>query len=91
MTGLDAAALIHDIEYEKGNQWEADNNMYQNLMKEYPYIPQIANFTRLSLLVKDLIGYKPKINSRLYQPMKEQAIKNKLLQGYRSKFLDDKL
>lgn len=56
-TTLDKAALIHDIEYLKGNQWKADNNMWSNLLRDNPLNLPLANMTRLAFLTKDIIGY----------------------------------
>lgn len=66
VSGFDAAALVHDIEYELGDQFAADNNMAVNLLKEYPLAPQIALMTRASFLVKDLFGYSNNQNVANY-------------------------
>lgn len=86
VSGLDAAALVHDVEYELGDQYAADNNMMFNLFKEYPLFPQIAIYTRLSFFVKDLIGYQPKINPRNYDYYKRMVLDKQLLKGYNSTF-----
>lgn len=57
---LDAAALIHDVEYLNGNQQEADARMVRNVSK--PLKPLVWS----AFKAKDLIGYKPRVNTKLY-------------------------
>lgn len=88
VSGLDAAALIHDIEYENNDQTSADNNMYWNLIREYPYMPQIAALVRAGFFVKDIIGYDNKTTNS-YHKYKTIVKQKDLLNNYNSKFADD--
>ncbi len=66
--------MIHDIEYLKGNQWKADNNMWMNLMRESKLNLPLANATRAAFLIKDLIGYDTPISNQKYKYAKKLAI-----------------
>lgn len=70
-TVLDKAALIHDIEYLKGDQWKADNNMWSNLIRDNPLNLPLANMTRLAFLTKDIIGYDGGEDRQSYQQLRE--------------------
>jgi len=90
VTGIDAAALVHDIEYLAGvPQTTADNQMWVNLIKEYPFNPAIASTTKLAFLAKDLVGYDIKTNERLGLKLYNVVKKTGMLDGYNSKFNED--
>ena len=71
ISNLDRAALIHDIEYLKGNQFKADNNMFKNMVKNDLFSFPHAAVLRAAFLFKDLFGYSPKENKRDYEHLKE--------------------
>lgn len=85
MSNIDRAALIHDIEYVKGNQFKADNNMFKNMVKNDPMSLPHAVIVRAAFLVKDLFGYSPKESVEDYNHLKEIVLENKEyfgLKGY---------
>lgn len=86
ISGIDAAALIHDIEYYRGRQFQADNNMFNNLIREYPYLPGIALYTRFLFLLKDVVGYDTEVDDLEYQTLKRVALQKGLLDGFKSEF-----
>jgi len=87
VTGIDAAALVHDIEYLTGiPQTTADNQMWLNLMREYPFNPAIATTTKLAFLAKDLVGYDTQTNEKLGLKLYNHVRKTGMLDGYNSKF-----
>ena len=71
---LDKAALIHDIEYYKGNQFKADNNMFKNIVKHNPMMLPYASLIRAGFLIKDVVGYDVPVNDSQYKHLKELAI-----------------
>lgn len=73
---FDRAALIHDIEYIRGNQKQADDNMWLNLVKQNPLLLPVANATRLAFYAKDLIGYDQTPNLALYQELRDDVESN---------------
>ena len=79
---LDAASLIHDVEYLKHKQFSADNNMYKNIVSHSITNIPIANYIRTSFLAKDLIGYELQTDPKLYELLKEKITEYKLLDGY---------
>lgn len=89
-SGIDAAALIHDIDYLSGRlQSDADKYMWHNLVEEYPYNPGVASTALLGFQVKDLFGYPIETNPQLGYDLYQLANKQKLLQNYKSHFDDD--
>lgn len=68
--------MIHDIEYLKKDQFKADNNMWLNIVRENPLLLPVANFTRVGLLLKDLVGYKPETDEDKYKLLKNQVKKS---------------
>lgn len=69
-TKLDRAALIHDIEYLKGDQWKADNNMWKNLVRDsWTNIP-VANAARAAFLIKDVVGYETPVDNIGYHELR---------------------
>jgi hypothetical protein len=70
---LDKASMIHDIEYLRGNQWKADNNMWSNIIKENPLYAPIANLTRGVFLIKDLVGYNTDRDLEDYSQLRDIA------------------
>lgn len=78
---LDAAALIHDLDYinPKVSQFEADNNMWKNLLRKSFFNMPVANFTRLALLAKDLFGYNPPKDYNAYLSFRQLAVKKGLI------------
>lgn len=77
---LDKASLIHDIEYLNPylSQYGADNNMWKNMIKAgYVNIP-LANFTRLALLIKDLVGYKVNKDLETYNLLRKEVELNEI-------------
>ncbi len=87
-TFLDAASLIHDIEYiYYSDQTIPDNNMFKNLL---PYSLIVASVTRAAFLVKDIVGYSfPLERKELYLELKQRA--HKLLASYPGmKFADER-
>ena len=81
---FDAASLIHDVEYLKENQFEADNNMYLNINRQSLLNIPVSNYIRTSFLVKDIIGYKIEKNEKLYLLLRKRIEEYKLLDGYES-------
>lgn len=79
---FDRAAMIHDVEYFNGNQFKADNNMWQNIAKQgYLYQP-IANIIRMGFLLKDIVGYdEAGTNKEKYEILKSYVKKHYDLQG----------
>lgn len=75
-TSLDKAALIHDVEYLKGNQTKADNNMWLNMVRDNPFNFGVANAVRLGFLLKDLIGYDVKESKQDYLDLRKQVEDN---------------
>lgn len=73
---LDKASMIHDIEYLKKDQFKADNNMWLNIVRENPLLLPVANFARLGLLAKDLVGYKPITDEDEYLQLKNLVKQN---------------
>jgi hypothetical protein len=74
-TSLDKAALIHDIEYLRGDQFKADNNMWLNLVRDNPLDFPLANYARAAFLVKDIVGYQTDIDIDSYNMLKN-IVKN---------------
>lgn len=57
ISGVDAAALVHDMEYMRDNsRYHADVHMYQNLRKEYPHLPMVAVASALTFATDTLIN-----------------------------------
>jgi len=85
---LDAAALIHDIEYYGLPQSLADVNMIENV--NLIYKPLVA----ASFALKNLVGYDIPTNKEVYKNLKIQAnidpIK-KSLKDYNVEFYEDKI
>lgn len=82
---VDAAALIHDIEYTSNiSQKDADENMIRNI-KEYgiPVIPQIIS---ICFAVKDIFGYSPETNHKIALLLKNKS-KDILTQYPKMKFI----
>jgi hypothetical protein len=78
---LDRAALIHDIEYEDPNitQFQADNNMWKNLVRKSFYMTPVANLTRLILLANSVLGiHKPEKDIDKYERLRRKARENGL-------------
>lgn len=69
--------MIHDIEYLKGNQFQADNNMFLNMVKNDPLSLPQASLIRAAFLFKDIFGYSPKENYKDYQHLKDIVNNNK--------------
>lgn len=76
---LDAASLVHDVEYLSGLYTDADSNMVTNLAasKSGFTVP-----TYLALKTKDMIGYTPEANLRDYKLAKDLVLSKGLLDGY---------
>lgn len=68
--------MIHDIEYYRGNQFKADNNMYTNIVKDNPLLIPYANLIRAGFLVKDIFGYDVPVNDEQYEHLKQLSIQN---------------
>jgi hypothetical protein len=81
-TFLDAAAMIHDIEYIRGDQFKADNNMYMNLLRHSILNFPVANYIRAAFLFKDVIGYPTDTDFDLYSYLKNKVIEYNLLGEY---------
>jgi len=64
-TGLDAAALIHDVEYLKHTQYDADKNMIENVG------PLLGLPTALAFAIKDIVGYDVPKNITQYDELKK--------------------
>lgn len=75
-TSFDKAALIHDVEYLRGDQFKADNNMWKNLIRDNPFNFGIANATRLGFLLKDVVGYDSTPNQSDYQQLRQEVEDN---------------
>jgi len=89
-TAIDAAALIHDIEYFRGDQAIADQTMFDNINQNVLLAP-FANIAKLAFKVKDLFGYNVKTDEKAYQQLKNYAISNDFLSEYpQMQFTDDK-
>lgn len=71
-TYLDAAALIHDVEYSYyQDQKVADDNMIDNLSK---WSTTVKYLTKAAFFLKDVIGYKVHTEGRTqYLIMRKQA------------------
>jgi conjugal transfer/entry exclusion protein len=86
---LDKASLIHDIEYSNPQitQFQADNNMFSNLLRaDYRNLP-LALATRVAFLVKDLSGMMDNdVDANKYRRMKIKAYDKDLVDS-RMKFL----
>lgn len=70
---IDAAALIHDIEYtsDQISQSDADENMISNIERYgIPIIPSIISFC---FRVKDVFGYSPETNHKVAILLKSMA------------------
>lgn len=80
INSLDQAALVHDIEYMRPNvnQFAADNKMWTNAIKANIFNLPTANISRLGLLLKDLVGYRPNSSLHDYQLLKQLAVDNGL-------------
>lgn len=77
VSAFDRAAMIHDIEYVKpGSQWQADNNMWLNSVRETPYLLPLHNMVRAVFAIKDIVGYKQNTNQQLYNTLKNEALTN---------------
>jgi len=76
---LDAAALVHDVEYLSGNYVRADSNMEYNLGKN---LHPATVATTLSFLAKDLVGYKPETDIKAYDYLKNEVVNKGLLTEY---------
>lgn len=68
--------MIHDIEYYRGNQFKADNNMYRNIVKQNPLLTPLANLIRAGFLVKDIYGYDVPVDDDDYEHLKLLSIQN---------------
>jgi len=77
ISNLDRAALIHDIEYLNGNQFQADNNMFKNMVKNDIFSFPLAAITRASFFFKDIFGYHPRENKQDYNHLKSIVNANK--------------
>lgn len=89
-TYLDAAALIHDVEYSfYPNQKLADANMLKNL-SEWSGVTQLI--TKIAFTVKDIFGYTTKTTtSDEYLRMHRQARKMLDSTPYKKmKFIDER-
>ncbi len=69
---LDAAALIHDIEYTSDmSQQRADRNMENNLAA---YNDKLSAGLALIFFVKNLIGYDVRVNNKIALYMKYKSL-----------------
>jgi TPR repeat protein len=88
VTGLDAAALIHDLEYIRdGNRYHADKHMRQNLDDYYgSNLP--GNIVTAAFKLDDLLigGERTSNDPAAYKYFKRIAEDKHLLKGY-----DDKI
>ncbi len=62
---MDAAALIHDIEYLGLPQWIADQNAIKNAGPIY------GKLMKAAFAVKDVVGYDIKLQPELYEHLRE--------------------
>lgn len=84
---IDEASLIHDIEYmKKNNQFNADNNMWLNLVRRHSWMYPLANLVRIAFIAKDISGLKANDyeNDDVYNYLKDKAFR-----PYKMKFKDD--
>lgn len=82
INSLDAAALVHDIEYLTGKQNDADSNMIKNLWYNNYSVPAIPLAANIGFKVKDIIGYKPDTNDSLAEHLKGEVYSQNLLNDY---------
>jgi hypothetical protein len=70
---MDAAAMIHDVEYSYyADQSEPDKNMINNLKL---YSNAVSFITNVVFKLKDLYGYKPElVNKAEYIRLRNKAI-----------------
>lgn len=86
INSLDAASLIHDIEYYIMDQQTADDNYFWNLISQSKANLPLAVLSRLSFYLKDLIGYKQEKDINKYTIAKQLVQENQLLKNYKMKF-----
>lgn len=79
---VDAAALIHDIEYLKGDFQKADENMAKNVANNLKN-PTAYLGIKFIFGVKDIFGYDPIINPDMYNYLKNKVRENDLLANYK--------
>lgn len=78
-TLLDAASLIHDIEYYSGEYSIADMNMVHNLAKNYSIITGLVYDV---MMIRRLSKYQPAKDKRTYWYLRDSVLKQGLLQNY---------
>lgn len=85
---LDAAALVHDVEYMSGLYDRADTNILNNLAQNAPstFMP-----TLLAMKIKNMAGYKPKSNVKDYHAAMKMVLDKGLLNDYPSVTFDPEL
>jgi hypothetical protein len=92
VTGMDAAALIHDLEYIRdGDRYHADKHMRQNLDDYYgSNVP--GNVVTAAFKLDDWIigGDRTSNDPRTYDYLKKIAEDKDLLKGYKNKIKFDK-
>lgn len=91
VSGVDASALVHDIEYLTGEQKRADSNMVSNLLKKYPFTPMIPLTAKGGFMAKDLVGYNPQTSRSKAAELKAEVIRAGLLRDYPDITFDDKI
>lgn len=87
-TALDAAALVHDVEYLSGLYKQADENITYNLTKVNP---SLAVPTYLAMKVKDVVGYEPKANPLEYKLARDMVLQKGLLNEYPNVVFDPEI
>lgn len=87
-TALDAAALVHDVEYLSGLYTQADQNITYNLTK---VAPSLAVPTYLAMKAKDVVGYEPKVNPLEYKLARDMVLQKGLLNEYPNVVFDPEI
>lgn len=85
-TLLDAASLIHDIEYYSGEYSTADMNMVRNLASNYSIITGLVYDV---MMIRRLSKYQPAKDKRIYWYLRDSVLKQGLLQNYKVTFSDE--
>lgn len=81
---LDAAAMIHDVDYLSGDQAKADSTMLSNLTKGgfLSTGPLSVLPAKLAFSLKDAVGYQQEYNPQLANTLAQQILEKQLLKGY---------
>lgn len=80
---LDAAALIHDVEYLKFGQTSADDNYVLNVMKQNKLYVPIAPAIRAAFYIKDIFGYNTHLEPAKYLAARKLIKQGDLLKDYK--------